>query len=284
MATTAMPSIDDPDALLEWLDNEQQRKRRRDFLVVQLGRIAAIACILAAWEIAASTFVDPFWTSKPSAVFDRLVTWTADGTILSNTIVTLRAMIGGLFFGSIVGIIVGFLLGMSPRAAGIFEPLIMGLYAVPRLAFAPLLVLWFGIGLESKVVLVSIMVFFMVFYNTYKGVREQRSTELVDIARVLGGNRREITTSVILPGAAGWIFAGFQMAVPYAMMGAIVGEIVASDKGLGHRLVQSTGQFDLAGGFAMIVVIGAIGMALNVLVTYSNNRFGVKSAGTPGLT
>src|SRR5262249_3477356 len=142
----------------------------------------------------------------------------------------------------------------SERVSEVINPFITGFYSVPKLALAPLFILWFGIGFDMKVVLIATIVFFLVFLNTYTGVRDV-SRELVAILRLMGAGERHLLSKVVLPSAITWLFAGLRISAPYALVGAVVGELVASNRGLGYLLAHAAGQFNTAGVFAALVAI-----------------------------
>src|SRR5690606_8570383 len=133
-------------------------------------------------------------------------------------------------------------------------------YSLPKVALAPLFIVWFGIGLEMKVILTAAIVFFIVFLNTFTGVREV-SAELVAILRLMGAKERHLLTKVIVPSAIVWVFAGLRLSVPYALIGAVVGEIIASNRGLGYLVAHAAGQFDTAGTFAALFSIVILALA-----------------------
>jgi NitT/TauT family transport system permease protein len=171
----------------------------------------------------------------------------------------------GLLFGATSGIAAGFVLGLSPTLARIFDPLIMAMYALPKLALAPLFVLWFGIGIVMKTVLTAVIVFFLVFYNTYAGVRD-RDAELIDVLKVMGAERHHIIRKIVLPGAMSFVYVGLKLAIPYSLVGAIIGEIIASNRGLGYMLMSSAGAFNTKGVFAVLFVLTLISTFLNAVL------------------
>jgi NitT/TauT family transport system permease protein len=232
--------------------------------------------ILGAWEGLAGNpktewaLVDKFWTSQPSDIYIRLSEWISRGTLWLHLLITLQEMVIGLVIGSVVGIALGFLLGRNLALARLLDPFIMAIYSIPKLALAPLFILWFGVGLEPKIVLVSTACFFLLFLNTYSGVRDV-DRELVDIIRLMGASQRDLLFKVVLPSASPWILTGLKAAVPYSLIGAVVGEIMASNRGLGYLLIHAQGQYDTAGVFAAIIVLMVMGLLLNEVVNRSEN-------------
>ncbi|MPZ24943.1 MAG: ABC transporter permease subunit [Micromonosporaceae bacterium] len=250
------------------LQADVDRSRRRQRAARYLGRLAIVVGMLALWNYSSGRLVDEFWVSSPGAVWERLSEWLIDGTILHHFAFTIRAMVFGLLIGTVSGITVGFILGMSRFLSDIFEPFILVVYGLPKIALAPLFILWFGIGIESKVILAAVIVFFLVFYNTYAGVHAV-DRGLLDVVAIMGGGRSDRLRHVILPSCTAWIYTGLQLAVPYSLIGAIVGEIIASDRGLGYLLRRSSGTFDTPGTISALIVLAAIGLAFMALVRLS---------------
>jgi NitT/TauT family transport system permease protein len=157
------------------------------------------------------------------------------------------------------------MLGRIHFLADLLQPFILAFYSLPKIALAPLFVLWIGIGMEMKIVLTGTVVFFLVFLNTFTGVRGV-SRELIAILYLMGANERQVLSKIVLPSAITWVFTGLRISVPYALIGAIVGELIASNRGLGFLLANASGQFDTAGVFAALAVIMALAFVLNGLV------------------
>lgn len=233
--------------------------------VIYFSRLALLAAILGLWEYASGRWISPFFISRPTDIFERLREWILDGTLYHHGIITATEAVLGFLIGSVLGIIVGILLGRSEFLSQLLNPYIVALNSLPKVALAPLLVLWLGIGLEMKITLTAFIVFFLVFMNTFTGVRRV-STELVLILRLMGANERHLLTKVVIPSAFIWVFAGLRLSVPYALIGAIVGELVASNRGLGYLMSDSGGQFDAAGVFAALMAIMFLSALLNLFV------------------
>ena len=225
-------------------------------------RLLLLAAILVAWELAATAFELEFFISTPREIWAELTDWIETGYLLSNLGVTLEAMAYGFVLGSLSGIVAGFILGLIPLLGRILDPFITAIYSLPKLALAPLFVLWFGIGLEMKVVLTAVIVFFLVFWNTYAGVRET-DKELVDVLRVMGASRSDMIRKVILPASMTYIYVGLKLAIPYSLVGAVVGELIASNQGIGYILMSAAGAFNTAGIFAALTVLMLIATAMN---------------------
>jgi NitT/TauT family transport system permease protein len=222
--------------------------------------------LLGAWELASGTLVDTFFVSKPSLVVAELWRQASSGTLWRDLWVTIvQETLTGYAVGSVLGIVSGFLLAQAPTLARILNPYVLAIYGVPRIALAPLFIVWFGIGLASKIWLAAMMAFFLTFFNTYTGVGGV-DQGLKNIARVMGANRVELLAKVVLPAASPWIIAGLRVSIPYALVAAVVGEMVMSTAGIGYRIIRATQTFDVTGTMAGVVVLMWIVMLANMLL------------------
>ena len=254
-----------------WDEKSLQTTKTRETLKVLFWRLVVLVAFIGSWQAVSGPILDPFFISEPSEIARRLGEWLGDGTIATHLYATMQATIAGFVVGSLVGVGVGFFLGRALLIARIVDPFIIAVYSLPKVALAPLFILWFGIGMTSKIVLSATIVFFLVFYNTYAGVRAV-DRELVDVVRLMGGSRRDVLRRVVIPSSATWIFNGLKISVPYALIGAVVGELIASDRGTGFVLKRASGTFDTAGVFAALVILMVVATILNQLVVYSERR------------
>lgn len=238
---------------------------------LQGARLLLLAALLLAWHLMSVYLVDPFWISSPTAVLDRLSGWIFSGTLYGALVATVYATIVGFVLGGIAGAALGFVLGRSERLARLLDPFIAAIYALPKVALAPLFILWFGLGITSKIMLSAVLVLFLVFYNTFAGVRSV-DRDLVNTLRLFGGSRIQVLSLVVIPSASRWVFAGFRIAAPYALAGAVVGEMIASNQGLGYLLRAASGNFDTAGTFASLLVIMLIASLINVTISAAERR------------
>jgi NitT/TauT family transport system permease protein len=227
--------------------------------------------VLLAWQGASGRLVDNFFISNPIDVGARLYRWTLDGSIFAHIGATVYATTMGFIIGAIGGAILGVWLGVSPLASRLLNPYLNALNALPKVALAPLFVLWFGLGIESKIALAAVLVLFLVFLNTFAGVREV-DQDLIDGARLMKATRTQVIIKVIIPSAMSWVFAGLKIAMPYALIGAVLGEMIAANRGLGYLVQFSGSQFDTAGVFAVLIVIALLAVALNALVELAQSR------------
>jgi NitT/TauT family transport system permease protein len=240
-------------------------------LVMALWQLALGIGVLLIWQGASGRLIDNFFISNPIDVGSRLYGWTIDGSIFAHITATVYATAIGFIVGSVGGAILGVWLGVSPFASRLLNPYLNALNALPKVALAPLFVLWFGLGIESKIALAAVLVLFLVFLNTFAGVREV-DQDLIDGARLMRATRSQVILKVIIPSAASWVFAGLKIAMPYALIGAVLGEMIASNRGLGYLVQFSGSQFDSAGVFAVLFVIALLAVGLNYLVELAQGR------------
>jgi NitT/TauT family transport system permease protein len=244
-----------------------EREQARSILFINAIRLVLVVVLLIVWQVISGRFVDPLFLSSPLAIYTQTMAWIADGTLEMHTIITLQETLLGLFFGIITGIAAGFLFGLQPLLAKIFDPFITAIYSIPKIALAPLFILWFGIDIQMKVILASVTVFFLVFFNTLAGVRNV-DQHLIDAVRLMGGRYRDIMTKVVVPSTVGYILTGVHIAIPYALIGAVVAELIASNRGLGYLIDSSATSFNTAGVFAALLVLSIIGGVLNAVVNW----------------
>jgi sulfonate transport system permease protein len=240
-------------------------------VVMVICQTALGIAILFIWQGVSGRLVDNFFISNPLDVGRRLLGWTLDGSIFIHLWATVYATALGFIIGAAIGAVLGIWLGVSTFAGRLLNPYLNALNALPKVALAPLFVLWFGLGIQSKVALAASLVLFLVFLNTFAGVR-QVDQDLIDGARLMGATRMQVVTKVIVPSALAWLFAGLRVSVPYALIGAVLGEMIASNRGLGYLVQYSGAQFDTAGVFAVLIVIALLAMALNFAVDIVQNR------------
>jgi NitT/TauT family transport system permease protein len=235
------------------------------------GEPAYITINLKAFTLRIPYHIEPFWISSPSEIISRLYELTKSGQLTFHLSITIFEMIVGFIIGAALGILVGFWLGRKATLAKIVDPYIMAVYSLPKIALAPLFILWFGIGVDMKIAIAAIIVFFLVFYNTFGGVRSV-DPELVDVVKVIGANEREILRKVILPSTYPWIFTGFKLGIPYSLIGAVVGELIATNKGMGYLLMEYSGWFDTGGVFAVLFVLMIVATILNLAVNFAEDH------------
>jgi len=243
--------------------------------LTSFGRALLLAApgvvMLCSWQFASGRLVREAYISKPTDIARRLYELFATGEIWPSLKVTGQELVLSYVIGVASGLLIGYALGRSPRVARIVEPYVMAFYGIPKIALAPLFIIWFGIGIWSKIALASIMVFFLVFYNVFSGVRGV-DQELVNLTRVMGANERQLTRHVYLPAAAPYVMLGMRMAIPYSVIGVIVGEFTSSIQGLGLFIHEASATYDPAGVFAGITILLVFVIAANLLANRLERR------------
>jgi NitT/TauT family transport system permease protein len=200
---------------------------------------------------------------EPSALFPDGVPGHAD--IYLHLGVTLLETVLAFAFGTLLGLVFGLWLALAPMASAILDPYVKAANSMPRVILAPIFALWFGLGIWSKVALAVTLVFFIVFFNVYQGVKEVSPVVLAN-ARMLGANRKQLLRTVYLPSATSWVFSSLHTSVGLAFVGAVVGEYLGSARGVGYLILQAEGTFDVNTVFAGIVVLTAFALVLDGLV------------------
>jgi len=241
---------------------EEELKVARGRRIQRIAQVLVGVIFLACWELAAGPLIDPFFVSEPSAVFAKLRDWVIRGELFAHLGITLYATVLGFVIGSVTGFATGFVFGRYEGIGAIFDPYITAIYCLPKIALAPLFIMWFGIGIESKIAMAAVIVFFLVFLNTYSGVRDVNPIHIHG-ARIMGAGEWQLLINVIAPSAAAWVLTGLKVSVPYALIGAVVGEFMSSNRGMGFMIAQSSAMFDTAGVFAGLVVLALVGGIIN---------------------
>jgi NitT/TauT family transport system permease protein len=224
---------------------------------IVVWRLTLGIALVGAWEWSArSGLLDPFFFSRPSDVTARLWQWISTGFIWAHLLTTFVEAALSFAIGALCGIVSGFALARAPFLAAVTEPYIRVANALPRVVLAPIFLLWFGLGIWSKVALGVTVVFFIVFYNTYRGVREVDRV-IVDNARMLGASERQLIRHVLIPSALTWIFSSLHVSIGLAIIAVVVGEYLGASRGIGYVIAQAEGVFDTTGVVAGITVLSA---------------------------
>jgi NitT/TauT family transport system permease protein len=252
------------------------RARRRRTLTVYGLRLAVLVVFLGGWQLLTATKVlDPFFWGQPTKVAAQLVDWIRHGTPLgplwTQVWVTMKEALIGFGLGVVAGVVCGIALGRVPLLSQVFGPYIKVANSIPRIVLGAVFIVSLGLGLASKVALAFVMVFFAVFFNAFQGTREV-DRNLIANARILGASERQVTTHVILPSALTWIIASLHISFGFAIIGALVGEILGAQAGMGLLISQSQGTFNQDGVFAAMVVIAAVALVAEALITLLENR------------
>ena len=235
-------------------------------------RLIALLLLLGAWEVSSRAgWVDPFYAPAPSAVATVLVSLFRDGAIWTHLEATFLAASAGLVGGLLLGIALGFAAALSPLVADLLEPVMILLNAIPRVILAPLFVIWLGIDLASKVALALILVTVLIFFAVYSGIKEV-DRRLVERVRTLGGGRGVLIREVYVPSITAWVMGQLKIAVGFAFTGAVVGEFVASSRGLGYLLQFAQSTYNAGLTIALIVLIMGFALLLFALAERLERR------------
>ena len=232
---------------------------------------------LALWQFLATepilghTVLPPFFFSTPVAIGSQIIDWFITGVIWKHLAITLWESILAFVIGSFLGVAIGFWFARKPLVAAVFDPYVKMANALPRVVLAPIFALWLGLGIWSKVALGGTLVFFIVFFNVYQGVKEV-STTVRDNARMIGMNEGQLMRHVYWPSALSWMFSSLHTSVGFAVVGAVVGEYLGSAAGLGYLIQQAEGVFDVAGVFAGMFVLSAFVILIDILVSMVERR------------
>ncbi len=253
---------------------EARGKHRR--AMVWGARIATLVIIIGGWQLLTSAkIVDPFFWGRPSGIVKQLNDWVHHGTqygsIWEQIWITFKEAVLGFVVGVLGGVVVGVLLGQVRFLADVASPYIKVLNAIPRIVLGSLFTVALGLGITSKVALASVLVFFVVFFNAFQGVREV-DRNLVANARVLGASRLSITRHVVVPSALTWIIASLHVAFGLAIIGAIVGEFLGAQKGLGLVIATSQNNFNPNGVFAAMLIIAVLALTAEGLIGLLERR------------
>ena len=251
-------------------------------LALRFWQALILVGVFAAWHLLTVPgvvppvyFDDPhraaFLFGEPLKVFGRIWDWFAGGDIYRHLWVTLVETLLAFVIGTVAGLAMGIWLALAPTASAILDPYIKALNAMPRVILAPIFFVWFGLGIASKVALGVTLVFFIVFFNVYQGVREVSPVVLAN-TRMLGASPRQLLRYVYVPSAMSWVFASLHNSVGLAFVGAVVGEYLGSSEGVGYLILQAEGVFDINTVFAGILVLTVFALALDWMVTLAERR------------
>lgn len=260
----------------------QERSRRRALVLVL--RIAVAVAVVGTWELATrvgcagpdsgTCLVDPFFYGRPSGIYDQLARWaaagTAQGPLWEQIAVTLEETVLGFAIGVVLGVIFGVVLGRNRLLSDVAGPYLKAFNAMPRVVLGSIFILALGFEIWSKVALAVVLVFFVVFFNAFQGVREV-DRDLVANARILGASKGQLSRHVILPSALSWILASLHTSFGFALVGAIVGEYLGSRRGIGLMIATAQGTFNANGVYAAMFILAVVAIVAEALVTRLEN-------------
>jgi NitT/TauT family transport system permease protein len=247
------------------------RRRGRRARLVLAARTAVVLAILGLWQLLSGRVIQSFLISNPVDVAKKLVDVLGSSSMDHDISVTGRELVFGYVIGAAGGAVAGWGLGTVKFLGEVFEPIINAVNGIPKIALAPMFLLWFGLGIGSKVVLASTLVFFVVFYNVFAGMRNVPQP-LREVAKVMGASRLYVVRRVVIPSVSVPLFAALKASVSLAMIGVIAGEYVSAQEGLGYYTMTATQQFDPAGLFAAIIIIVAMVVAGYAIIGFFERR------------
>ena len=235
--------------------------------IVWLSRLAIVVVLLIAWQISIEhSRIANFFLGSPVVIAQRLYEWFATGVIFRHLAITLIETILSFFIGTGLALILGLWLALNDTFAKICDPFIKGLNSMPRLIMAPIFAVWFGLGIWSKVALGVTLVFFVVFFNVFQGIREV-SPVLIANARMLGASRQQLVRRVYVPSALSWVFSSLHLSVGLAFVGAVIGEYLGSSAGVGYLILEAEGTFDIETVLAGVILLTTFALALDYAIT-----------------
>lgn len=235
--------------------------------IVWLSRIAIIVVLLIAWQIAIEhSRIANFFLGSPTVIAQKLVDWITSGVIFHHLAITLLETLLSFAIGTSLALLLGLWLALNDLFAKIFDPFIKGLNSMPRLIMAPIFAVWFGLGIWSKVALGVTLVFFVVFFNVFQGIREV-SPVLIANARMLGASRHQLVRRVYIPSALSWVFSSLHLSVGLAFVGAVIGEYLGSSAGVGYLILEAEGTFDIETVLAGVILLTACALTLDFVIT-----------------
>ena len=244
---------------------------------LRLWQVALLVAVFLFWHVMTRPGLVPpfmfdndrqaaFFFGEPVKIAGRIWNWfVVEADIYRHLAVTLAETLLAFGIGSVLGLATGLWLALQPMASAILEPYIKALNSMPRIILAPIFAVWFGLGIGSKVALGVTLVFFIVFFNVYQGVKEVSPVVLAN-ARMLGAGPKQLLRHVYLPSATSWVFSSLHTSVGLAFVGAVVGEYLGSSQGVGYLILQAEGQFDINTVMAGILVLTTFALVLDALV------------------
>jgi NitT/TauT family transport system permease protein len=260
------------------LSARRVRARRRYQFNVYALRILTAVIVLGAWEFStryAPTIIDPFFWGQPSGIWHQLVVWVTDETALGplwkQVLVTMEETVGGFIVGTISGVVFGVLMGRNRLLSDVFSIYIKAANAIPRVVLGALFAISLGLDIRSKIATAAVLVFFVVFFNAFQGVREVERN-LIANARILGADDRKLTTEVIIPSALSWIIASLHISFGLALVGAVVGELFGATEGVGELIYSAEHNFNANGVFAGMLLLAAMALIAEAIITALENR------------
>jgi NitT/TauT family transport system permease protein len=253
-----------------------KRRNRRSVTAVWIGRIALAVIVIGGWQwFTAAGWVDKFFFGQPSEIWNSLVKLftkgTAFGSIWENLWVTAKEAFGGFLLGTLAGVVIGILLGSNRYLSAVVGPYIRIVNSIPRIILGSIFIVAFGLGTFPKVLLAAVLVFFIVFFNAFQGVREVDQNLIANV-RVLGASPSQVAAHVTIPSAMTWIIASLHTAFGFAIVGALVAEVLGAQKGIGLIISEAQGTFDPNTVFACMVIIAIVTLGAEFFISLLEHR------------
>lgn len=236
-------------------------------LKILLWRAGLLLAVVTVWHlITAQSEFARFFLGSPIAVLDRLIAWWTSGTIYPHLGITLLETILSFAIGTVLALVLGLWCALSAMVGAVLDPYIKAFNSMPRLILAPIFSVWFGLGIWSKVALGVTLVFFVVFFNVYQGIKEVSPIVLAN-ARMLGASRQQLVRHVYIPAAMSWVFSSLHLSVGMAFVGAVIGEYLGSSAGVGYLILQAEGTFDIDTVLAGVIMLTIFALLLDFMIT-----------------
>jgi ABC-type nitrate/sulfonate/bicarbonate transport system permease component len=247
---------------------------KSEWTLILAGRLLVGAGLLVFWEYSPELLgVSTFWFSRPSLVYEKAAELLSNGVLIRHVSLTLLETSLGFVLGSAAGLVIGFALALSARATAVLEPFLLVMNAFPKVAMAPLFMIWFGIGLGMKIAVAFSLVVVVMVLSALSGVRAVRK-DLVDNAKLLGATYVQILFKIVLPSIGPWLFAGFKISLAFALIGAVLGEFIAAQGGVGYLVEQGMSNFDSSIVFLGLVILLLISLVINACMDFIGRRLG----------
>lgn len=242
--------------------------------LILIGQLIVGVVLLVFWELSPELLgVNVFWFSRPSLVFEKAVELFDAGILLRHISLTLLETGFGFILGSLAGLVIGFAIAPFARLNAILEPFLLVANAFPKVAMAPLFIIWFGVGLQMKIAVAFSLVVVVMMLSALSGTRAVRR-DLINNARLLGATQSQILLKIILPSIGPWLFAGFKISLAFALIGAVLGEFIAAQGGVGYLVEQGMSNFDSSVVFLGLVVLLLISLVINECMDFLGRRLG----------
>lgn len=251
---------------------KMKRKDKNEKIFIKVVRTVIVFAFLLVWEFCArKKLYNPFFTSYPSEILKDMVEFYKSGALAKHTAITLTEAFLGLLYGTIIGIVTAIIFGYFSTLGKIITPIITAISGIPQLTLAPVYVLWFGLGLSSKIFLAALMVFFNVFFSTYNAIKNI-DKKLIESANLLGASNIRTLRTVVIPTCMPWILSGVRSGVGSALIGAIIGEYIGASGGFGWMITYSTSYFNIKRVMSCILILLLVGIVLNKILDFAESK------------